>query len=1406
MSYLRLRLCVVIGALLALSGSTGAFAASSTFAISQFQVAGGTAADEFVEIHNISGAALDLNGHRLVYRSAAGVTDVAIANWTTSTVVPAGGFYLVTATPGYDGAVAGDVTFTDGGSGRFAAAGGGFAIRSGDLNTGTVVDSAGYGTATNAFVEGTVTPAPAANASRARGSNGCADTDNNAADFALINPSAPRNSASTPQSCIGDAAPSVASTSPAADATGVAIDSTIQITFSEPVNVTDPWYTISCPISGTHSATVTGGPTSFSLDPIVDFAAGETCTVSIAGASVSDQDVIDPPDVMAGNHAFSFTTATPPVASPIVISEVYGGGGNAGATYTNDFIELYNPGATSVSLSGWSVQYASSTGTGSWTVTALTGSIPAGRNYLIQQAAGTGGTTPLPTPDATGTIAMSATNGKVALVQSTTPLVGACPTGSAIVDLVGYGTANCFETAPTPALTNTTSAQREGGGATDTNNNAEDFTIGSPDPHSSADQAPAVSSTTPAGGAAGVAREANITLTFSEPVDVTGSWFSISCATSGVHTAAASGGPGTFTLDPDTNFSIDEQCTVTVLAANVTDQDADDPPNAMAANHVFSFQTIDVFTCGDPATRIHEIQGSGPTAALTGTRTIEGVVVFDSQAAGQFNGYFVQEEVADQDNNQLTSEGIFVFSGSGVDNVSAGDVVRVRGTAGEAFGMTQLSSITALASCGTGSVPATPVILPVANVDDHESFEGMLVSYAQTLTATEVFNLGRFGEVSLSGAGRLYNSTAVAAPGAPAQAVAAQNARSRIILDDASNTQNNDPTLYPQGGLSATNTLRVGDTLNALTGVLEFRFSNYRIQPVGTVAFTGTNLRTPAPGDVGGNLKVASFNVLNYFNDFGCGDRCRGAENQFEFDRQEAKIVSALKAIDADIVGLMEIENDGGAGNSLAELVAALNAATAPGTYAYIDTGVIGTDAIKVAVIYKPATVAPVGEWDILTTTDDPRFIDTRNRPTLAQTFRHLSSGQMITVAVNHLKSKGSDCGGAPDDQPDTGGGNCNGTRTAAAAALADWLAGDPTGSGDPDFLIIGDLNSYTFETPIQALEAGGFENLVRTYGGLTAYSYVFNGESGYLDHALGTASMAAQVTGVNEWHINPDEPTVLDYNTNFKSPNHVTTLYDPGPYRSSDHDPVIVGIDFNHAPTADAGGPYTVAEGSTVTVSASSDDADGDTLTYAWDLDNDGEFDDATGQSASFSAATIDGPATRTIRVRVSDGEVLTVDEATVTVTNVAPTATFNAPASVFAGFPFTLSLTNATDAAPADRPGLTYAFDCGDGSGYGAFGASNTASCPTTFIGTRSVGGKVSDDDGGVTEYRATVSVIVTYDSLCALTKEYSSSAKVAEKLCADLAKRKINNYIREVEKEAGTAFTDEEAAILIALAEEL
>lgn len=680
---------------------------------------------------------------------------------------------------------------------------------------------------------------------------------------------------------------------------------------------------------------------------------------------------------------------------------------------------------------------------------------------------------------------------------------------------------------------------------------------------SMSDQAPSVTSTTPAGGAAAVALDSNITLTFSEPVTTSGDWFTIACATSGTHGAAVSGGPITFTLDPVADFALDEQCTVTVLKTSVTDQDADDPPDTMAADFAFTFRTTDL-VCGDPATKIHQVQGSGLETPTPGTIvTIEGVVVGDYQQAGGFSGFFVQEEAADADADPLTSEGLFVFNTSFA--VNSGDVVRLRGRAGEFSGMTQLSSLNAFLACSAGAnVPATAVSLPIASVADFERFEGMLVSFSQTLTATEVFNLGRFGEVSLSGDGRLYTPTAVAAPGAAAQAVLAQNNRSRIILDDGINSQNIDPTRYPQGGLSASNTLRVGDTLPGLTGVMDFRFGTYRIQPVGGLTWSHTNPRPAAPASVGGNLTVASFNVLNFFNGDGLGGGFpteRGADTAVELQRQLAKEVSALTAIDADIFGLMEIENDAQPNSALEDLVEGLNAATGAGTYAFIDTGVIGTDAIKVALIYKPSAVVPVGAYQILTSSVDPRFIDTLNRPALAQTFEHVLTGQTLTVVVNHLKSKGSPCDSVGD--PDTGDGqaNCNQTRTAAAAALADWLATDPTGSGDPDFLITGDLNAYTFEDPIRTLESSGYTNLVRQFGGLSAYSYVFQGESGYLDHALATRSLAAQVTGATEWHINPDEPTVLDYNMEFKTTNQQSTFYDPGPYRSSDHDPVIVGL-----------------------------------------------------------------------------------------------------------------------------------------------------------------------------------------------------------------------------------------------------
>ena len=693
-------------------------------------------------------------------------------------------------------------------------------------------------------------------------------------------------------------------------------------------------------------------------------------------------------------------------------------------------------------------------------------------------------------------------------------------------------------------------------------------TFGALGAHPASDVGPAVAATIPAGGSAGVARNTILTVTFSEAVAVAGSWFDISCATSGAHTATVSGGPSTFTLDPDADFAVNELCTVTVLAAGVTDADGDDPPDSMAANATFTFTTIDDSVCGDPATFIHDAQGSGTSTPLTGSIAIEGVVVGDYQGPAQFGGYFVQEEDADADANPLTSEGIFVFNTSFP--VSVGDVIRVRGNIGEFSGLTQLSGVSIVLPCSSGNAlpAATDVNFPVAVVADLEAFEGTRISIDQELTVTEVFTLARFGEVALSVNGRLDNPTNVVAPGAPAIALQDLNNRSRILLDDANNQQNIDPTLYPQGGLSAANSLRVGDTLPSLSGVLDFRFTVYRVQPVfelGSIEFDHDNPRPVAPDAVGGNLQVAAFNVLNYFNGDGLGGGFptpRGATTPTELERQTDKIVAAMLALDADIYSMSELENDAsGELSAIDDLVDALNAASAPGTFDHIDTGVIGTDAIKVGILYKAAVVSPVGSFAILNTAVDSRFIDTLNRPALAQAFELVGGGGRLTIIANHLKSKGSACAFVGDPDTGDGQGNCNLTRKHAAEALVDWAASDPTGSGDRDVLVVGDLNSYAKEDPIRVFTDAGYTNEIARFLGDEAYSFVFQGQSGYLDHALSSPTLTPQITGVTEWHINADEPVALDYNVEFKSDGQIASFYDAGPYRSSDHDPVLIGI-----------------------------------------------------------------------------------------------------------------------------------------------------------------------------------------------------------------------------------------------------
>lgn len=736
------------------------------------------------------------------------------------------------------------------------------------------------------------------------------------------------------------------------------------------------------------------------------------------------------------------------------------------------------------------------------------------------------------------------------------------------------------------------------------------------------DDAPAVASVNPADGTTSTA-STSPTVTFSEAVTTSASAFSLSCSVSGPVSFAFSGSGTQYTLDPTTDLVDGDVCTLTITDTGVSDVDTNDPPDTLAATYTSSFTVADI--CTATATPIYDIQGSGPAAAVTGPVTTRGVVVADYEGASPaLRGFYLQDAAGDGDAS--TSDGIFVFNGNN-DSVSLGDLVVVRGVAEEYQDQTQISQA-AVATCGTGTVTPTEVTLPMADADTFEQYEGMSVTMPQTLYVTEHFQLGRFGQVTVSSGGRLQQPTNVVAPGAEAIALQARNDLNQLIIDDTLNRQNPDPIIWGRGGqpLSASNTLRGGDTTTDATGVMTYTWAGnaasgnaYRLRPVDQsgegISFEAVNARPTSAPDVGGAVQVAGMNLLNYFNTFsGClggvsGDPtdCRGAGSLLEFERQTAKTVAAIAKLDADVIGVNEIENDGyGPDSAIATLVDAVNEVVGSGTYSFLDvddlTGQVdamGDDAIKVGFLYKPAAVVPVGDTAALNSEAFVTGGDSgpRNRPSLAQAWESTETGGVFVTDVNHLKSKGSPC-----DAPDIGDGqgNCAEVRTESVRLLLDWLASDPTGTGDEDVLLVGDLNSYAKEMPITTLEAGGFTNLVEEYQGADAYSYVFDGQWGYLDHALGSPTLTSQVTGVADYHINADEPSVLDFNTDFKSAGQIESLFAPDEFRVSDHDPVLVGLNpVRPYDTAGLEGPLAspgrvVKAGSTLPVKVTFTAADG--------------------------------------------------------------------------------------------------------------------------------------------------------------------------------------------------------------------
>lgn len=801
--------------------------------------------------------------------------------------------------------------------------------------------------------------------------------------------------------------------------------------------------------------------------------------------------------------------------APVVINEVYGGGGNTGATYKQDFIELYNRSSSPVNLAGWSVQYASATGT-SWATTALTGTLPAGSHYVVRESQGAGGTTDVPS-DVTGTIAMSGTAGKVALVNGTSALTcGAdCDGNAAVVDFVGFGTtANDFAgTGPTPAPSNTNSVSRN---ATHDNtaNNAADFTAGAPSP--------------------------------------------VACGTA---------------------------CTTVI------------PP--------------------DPTVQktIAEIQGPGAESPLVGSTVTTKGIVTAAYPNGGFRGYYIQTPGTGgpvDPATDTTSDGIFVFQSTGAfpAAVQIGKYLQVTGSVTEFFGMTEINVAAAdvvdLGAAPAAVTAATTSGWPTTNAA-RESLEGMLYRPTGAYTVTNTFTTNQFGEVGLaSGTKPLMQRTEVEEPGpAASSAVEADNAARAVTLDDGSSTN----FLATSGGLlvngaltppyiSLTAPVRVGAAATFTSDVIvDWRNSAWKFQPTTTVTGPGNanapasfaNTRTAAPDEAfigAADLKVASFNVLNYFTTLGTDDASctsfkdrdgngatvnggcdqRGAWDAEDLARQQIKIVKAINALDADVVGLMEIENSARLGETPDEatntLVAALNADAGAGTWAANPSSaelppVAEMDFITNAIIYKPAAVKRVGAARALGTASSAGEAFDNAREPVGQVFAPAAGGEKFLFVVNHFKSKGS-AGPWPGDA-DTGDGQgaSNESRVRQATALRDWIPTVLPATGAKAVVLAGDFNSYAKEDPLDVLSAAGYTNAEQHFGH-GEYSYSFSGLSGSLDHVLVNANALQRTTGADVWNINSGESLALEYSRwNY----HGTDFHSPDAYRSSDHDPVVVGL-----------------------------------------------------------------------------------------------------------------------------------------------------------------------------------------------------------------------------------------------------
>jgi predicted extracellular nuclease len=814
-----------------------------------------------------------------------------------------------------------------------------------------------------------------------------------------------------------------------------------------------------------------------------------------------------------------------PAGTGLVISEVYANGGSVGATYTNKYVELANPTASDIPLAGLSLQYRSASGTGNAsTAVALTGTVPAHGFFVVQGGSNgaNGSALPHPADQTAPSLNVAGGGGTLFVVNgtaATNPGVGSVTSG--VVDLVGWGTSNTFEGTASPAGSVTTGPSRDVA-ETDTDVNSADF----------------------------------------------------------------------------------QAQTLTPGAANGVTP----PPPPTEAT-------------------IAEIQGNGSTSPLNGDNvTTEGVVTA-SYPVGGFFGYVIQTDGTGSGDDQTPgeSDAVFVHQPSGPVSVQIGDYVRVTGAVSEFGGLTELSvaasDVQELPTpAPLGGVAARSMAYPTTDAA-REAHESELIAPTDQFTVTDNFETNNFGEIGLAtGDHQLWQPTDLYNPNIEPGKVAeveADNAARGVVLNDGSSwnflsANKNDPMTW----LTPDNPVRIGSAATLHQPViLDYRNNLWEFQPTSQVrgdghevaTFSDTRAANQAPRSVGGDLTLATFNVENFFptsaaeyeaqvgNPNACtsfNDRAgnpidvnncapngpRGAWDAVNLQRQLDKEIPAINTIDADVMSLEEIENSVQFGkdrdDALGKLVAALNADAGYTRWAYAPspaaTDLPATDqqdVIRTAFIYNPNTVQLVGPSKVLSDQSGAGQPFENAREPLAQEFKRKGAldSDGFLVVVNHFKSKGS---GVDDG---TGQGLANPDRIRQAHALVDFAKATAAADGTKKVFLVGDFNSYTQEDPMQVLYQNGYVNQPSDDPKDT--SYEFGSMAGSLDHVLANSAAANLVAGRDVWQINAEESVGFEYSRyNYNAEN----LYAADQFRSSDHNPELVGLDV----------PFS-QQGSTVTATA---------------------------------------------------------------------------------------------------------------------------------------------------------------------------------------------------------------------------